>query len=124
MDLNDLIPSNDTIVVELEYKDKKLTNEDGSPMTIEVYLPHTKEYKQARHERQDFYLSKQDERLKSAEMEELGLTFVAQTIKGWNITLKGEKPKFTVKRAVDVFEKLPFIPELILEEVSKVEDFT
>jgi hypothetical protein len=57
-------------------------------------------------------------------MEELGLTFVAQTIKGWNITLKGEKPKFTVKRAVDVFEKLPFIPELILEEVSKVEDFT
>jgi len=41
-DLKDLIPESDTIVVELKFRGEVLTNDDGTPMTIEAYLPHSK----------------------------------------------------------------------------------
>lgn len=123
MDLQDLIPTSDTITIELVFKDKPLTNEDGSPMTVEAYLPHSKVYKETRHKQADFILSKGDSQLKSSEYEDLGYNFIVETTKGWNITLGKEQPKFSKKKAREVFEALPFIPELIREEVEKQEAF-
>lgn len=123
MDLKNLIPESDTVVVELEYKGNKLTNEDGTPMTIEVYLPHAKEYKDTRHRQSDFIISKGEQKLKSAEYEDLGYSFIVDTTKSWNITFDGDQPKFTKKKAREVFEALPFIPELIRKKVDEQEAF-
>lgn len=123
MDLKNLIPESDTVVVELVYKGNTLTNEDGTPMTVEVYLPHTKEYKDTRHRQSDFIISKGEQKLKSAEYEDLGYSFIVDTTKSWNITFDGDQPKFTKKKAREVFEALPFIPELIRKKVDEQEAF-
>lgn len=131
MDLNDLIPSTDTLVVELTYKDKPLLNEDGSPMTIEVYLPHSKTYRNAHHKQKDYYLNRgQEEGYDSAKMEQLGLEFLAETTKTWDITFGEDengnkvKPKFSKKKALEIYDSLQFIPELILSKVNAAEAFT
>lgn len=125
MNLFDLIPASDTVVIELKYKGEVLTNADGSPMTVEVYLPHAKEYREIRHKQADFIISKGEEKLKSSEYEDLGYNFMADTTKGWNITLsEGDQPKFSKKKAREVYEKLPFIVELIRDVVDKQEVFT
>ena len=130
MDLKNLIPASDTVVIELEYKGNALTNEDGTPMTVEVYLPHAKEYKETRHRQSDFIISKGEQKLKSAEYEDLGYSFIVDTTKGWNITFGEDeetkekiKPKFSKKKAREVFEALPFIPELIRKKVDEQEAF-
>lgn len=123
MDLKNLIPASDTVVIELEYKGNALTNEDGTPMTVEVYLPHAKEYKDTRHRQSDFIISKGEQKLKSAEYEDLGYSFIVDTTKGWNITFDGDQPKFSKKKAREVFEALPFIPELIRKKVDEQEAF-
>lgn len=124
MDIFDCIPKDDTITVELFFKDKPLTNADGSVMTIEAYLPHTKEYRSARHEQSDKLIEQKKTQIKSAEAEELGLELVAKTLKGWNITFKGEQPKFSHKRALDLFKEAHFIAEQVEEARAKHEAFT
>lgn len=123
MDLNDLLPKSDTVVVPLVIKEKELMNEDGTPMTVEMYLPHTKEYKAARHAQADVILGKGEEKPKSAEYEEMALEFLAATTKSWNITFGGEQPKFTKKKAKELYEKLPVIPELLRSKVEETEGF-
>ena len=126
MDLNDLYPKQDTIEVVLVYKDKTLTNEDGSKMTVEVYLPHTKVSKQVAYTQQNTLMRKREakEEILAEDWVDLGLERLAGITKSWNITLGGEQPKFSKKKAKEVYEKFEFIPELIQEALEKDEDFT
>lgn len=132
MDLNDLIPKSDTIEVELVYKGKPLLNEDKTPMTIEVYLPHSKVSKQVMYDQQNEYLKRQKEGndFKIEELVERGLDRLVGITKGWNITFGEDeegnkvKPKFTKKKAKEIYEALEFIPECIQRGIETNEDFT
>ena len=124
MDLSKTIPTKDTIVVELEFNGEVLKNDDDTPMTIEVYLPHSKEYRKARHDQADTLIEKKTERLKSAEAEELGVEFLAKTTKAWNITFDGKKPKLTVAKAKEIYSTVLWVGDLILEKVEESKGFT
>lgn len=124
MDLSKTIPTNDTIVVELEFNGEVLKNDDDTPMTIEVYLPHSKEYRAARHSQADILIEKKTERLKSAEAEELGVEFLAKTTKAWDITFDGKKPKLTVAKAKEIYSTVLWVGDLILEKVEEAKGFT
>ena len=123
-DLKSLIPTNNTIVINLLIDDEVIKNDDGTPMTVEVYLPHSKEYRDARHAQADKMIDSRQERLKSAEAEEMTFDFLAKTTKTWDITFDGKKPNFSVAKAKEIYEKLTWIPELILTEVDKSKSFT
>lgn len=126
MFLNDLLPTQDTVVVELKYKGEVLKNEDGSPMTIEVYLPHTDKYRKASHAKANGYFDKErkGETFTSEELEDLGVDFVAQTTKAWNITLsEGNQPKCNLKNVKDFYMKFPSFFKQVREEVDSVEVF-
>ena len=124
MDLSKTIPANNTIVVELEFNGEVLKNDDDTPMTIEVYLPHSKEYRAARHGQADVLIEKKTERIKSAEAEELGIEFLAKTTKSWDITFGGEKPKFSVGKAKEIYYTVPWVGELIAQKVEEAKGFT
>ena len=51
MDLKDLTPNLDDIVVEIKHPatGDVLKNDDGTNMTITILAPHSKEYKKAQH---------------------------------------------------------------------------
>lgn len=124
MDIFDLVPDTDTIIVDLTELKSTLKNEDGTPMTIEVYLPHTKEYRKAKHKQTNTIIKANKTEFESEEMEELGFNLLASIIKDWNITVKGQKPKFTVKKAVEVFDVVVAIPNLIQKKLDEQENFT
>jgi len=124
MDLTNLIPEKETTLVTLKVGDKVLENDDGTPMTIEVYLPHTKVYRAAKHKQTDTLLEKRKDTLKSSEAEALGIELLAETTKAWNITYNKDKPKFSVKKAIEIYDAIPQVPEQIIDEVKAQEGFT
>lgn len=124
MDIFDYVPKDDYLTVKVERDGKVLTNEDGSEMYIEVWLPHSKEFKKVRHEQSDELMEKQKTKLKSAELEELGLELLAKTTKGWNITAGEEAPKFSVKKAKEIYAKAEWIVDLIEEKKAEHIAFT
>lgn len=132
MDLKDLLPKNDTINVELVYNDKLLVNEDGTPMTVEVYLPHTKVSKQIHYAQSNEYLKRQksEDDFTLEELVERGLDRLVGITKGWNITFGEDddgnkvKPKFSKKKAKEIYEALEFIPACIQGAIQDNQDFT
>ena len=124
MDLKKFVPENDTITVTLSFGGEVLKNDDETDMTIELYLPHSKEYRKIRHAQTDKMIESKKERLKAAEAEELGISFLASTTKSWNITYGGEKPKCTQAKAKEVYDYLTWVPELLLDGVEKSKGFT
>ena len=129
MDLKDLTPKSDDIVVEIKHPVSKepLLNDDGSQMTITIFAQHSKDYKKVQRE-----LVK--ERLKNAEktgnkdfdygeMEELAMTLLAKITKSWDITFGGEKPKLTEKKAREIYEEVFWIKDQIDEAAANSLDF-
>lgn len=123
MDLQNTLPEADTLVIEIMFKGEVIKNDDDTPMTVEMYLPHSKEYRKVRHEQADVLIERKADKLKSSEAEELGLDFLAKTTKTWNITYGGNKPKFSVKKAKEIYAALPWLPDFIAEEVEKQKGF-
>lgn len=117
-DLNDLIPDKDTITVEIKFKGEVLKNDDDSPMTVEVYLPHTKEYKKAKHDQADVVINKGKEKFTSAEYEQMGIDLLSKITKSWNITMGGKNPKLTIAKAKEVYEKFPIVGEQVQEALE------
>lgn len=124
MSIYDLVPTSETMTVEITRKGKTQLNTDGTVMSIEVYLPHSKQYKEVRHNQADFLFSKGDEKLKSVEYENLNLEFIVEITKDWNLDGPEGKLKFTKKEAKKLYDLLPFIPKLIRKELDKHEDFS
>jgi hypothetical protein len=129
MDLFDLTPKSDTIVVTLLHPntDEVLTNEDDSPMTVELYAPHSKEYKAAMHEQTNKQLKKtkggrKEIEVRAEELEKAGLDLLVKVTKSWNITYKGEKPG--LDRVEEVYETVFWIKDQIEQGLSETLDFT
>jgi hypothetical protein len=124
MDLIDLTPKSDEIVVTLKHPStgEVLKNDDKSDMTITVYAPHSKEYKKVLHEMTNKRLKKMQSKgnkdITAEELEEVSLDSLAKTTKEWNITFNSEKPKLSLVKAREIYEKVFWIKAQI-EEASE-----
>ena len=124
MDLIDLTPKSDEIVVTLKHPStgEVLKNDDKSDMTITVYAPHSKEYKKVLHEMTNKRLKKMQGKgnkdITAEELEEVSLDSLAKTTKEWNITFNSEKPKLSLVKAREIYEKVFWIKAQI-EEASE-----
>ena len=121
MDLFNLIPTDDTIVVELKHPvtEEVLTNDKGEVMTITVYAPHSSVYKSTMHEQTNKRIQKAAKGKKvpftAEELENTTLELLAKTTKDWSIQLNGKSPKFSVGEAIDLYGKLPWLKQQVLE---------
>jgi len=130
MDLKDLTPSSDTVEVTIVHPTsyEPLTNEDGSPMVITMYAPHSKEYKAALHEQTNRRLkqaqSKKKMEITAEDLEAATIELLAKTTKDWKITFGGVKPKFNVDKAKEIYEEVFWIKDQIEEALGNSLDFT
>jgi hypothetical protein len=124
MDLLDLTPKSDEIVVTLKHPStgEVLKNDDKSDMTITVYAPYSKKYKEVLHEMTNKRLKKMQSKgnkdITAEELEEVSLDSLAKTTKEWNITFNSEKPKLSLVKAREIYEKVFWIKAQI-EEASE-----
>lgn len=129
MDLKDLTPKSDEIVVAIKHPatGEPLKNDDKSEMTITVYAPHSKEYKKVLHEQTNKRLKKMQSKgnkdITAEEIEESTLEGLVKTTKEWNITYGGETPKLTAPKAKEVYEDVFWIRSQIEEAIEDSLDF-
>jgi len=121
-DLKAYTPESDTITVELG-----LENDDGSPMTIEVYAPYSKEYKSFVHQQANSRIKKMQgnrkDYLTAEELEKAQLDLYVSITKDWNITWKGENPKFDKQLARNIYEEIFWVKDKIQEALDDSVDF-
>lgn len=121
MDLLSLIPTDDTIVVELKHPvtEDLLLKDDGKAMTITVYAPHSSTYKAAIHEQTNKRIQKASKGKKisftAEELENTSLELLAKTTKDWSIQLNGKSPKYSVGEAMDLYAKLPWLKQQVMD---------
>jgi len=121
MDLSKLIPTDDTITVSLKHPitDEPLTKDDGKEMTITVYAPHSAQYKAAVHEQTNKRIQKAAKGKKvtftAEDIESATLELLAKTTKEWSIQLNGKSPKFSIDEAADLYAKLPWLKNQVVE---------
>ena len=129
MDLLDLTPKSDDIVVTIKHpaSGEVLKNEDNTDMTVTVYAPHSKEYKKVIHEMTNKRLEKMqakgNNKIKAEEIEEATLETLAKTTKEWNITYGGEVPKLSVAKAKEIYDSVFWIKAQIEEAIESSLDF-
>ena len=131
-DLNDLVPTSDTIDVVLKHPatGEILTNDDdSSEMTITVYAPHTKQYKSAIYKQANSRIKKaggkiEDIEFDLEELEEAGIELFSTVTKSWNITFNGDKPKLTANKAKEIYEKIFWIRPQVEEAIASYTAFT
>lgn len=129
MDLKDLTPKSDTVVVELKHPAtfEPLLNEDDSPMTVTLYAPHTKEHKTV-------LWAVTDERLKNAaksgkievkseDLELQSIESLAKTTKEWNITFDSEQPDLTYEKAKQIYTEVFWVKDQLETALSSYMDF-
>jgi hypothetical protein len=120
-DLFALIPTDDTISVVVKHPvtEEPLLKDDNKEMTITVYAPHSAQYKSAIHEQTNKRIQKASKGKKvtftAEELDNATLELLAKTTKDWNIQLGGKSPKFSVAEAVDLYSKLPWLKQQVLE---------
>jgi hypothetical protein len=120
-DLASMIPTDDTITVELKHPvtEDALVKDDGKPMTITVYAPHSSIYKTQMHEQTNKRIQKAAKGKKvtftAEELENAMLELLAKTTKDWSIQLNGKSPKYSVAEAMDLYAKLPWLKQQVLE---------
>lgn len=127
MDLMDYVPKRDEFVVTLKNTEtgEALLNKDGSEMTMTFYAPHTQEYKGVKYDFADRALKAgKEEQPSYLDLENRIVELLYRTIKSWNITYGGVKPKLTPKKAKEVFEKVEFIRVQVNAALEKEGDFT
>lgn len=129
MDLKDLTPKSDVVVVEIKHpaNGEVLKNDDKSPMTITMFAPHSKEYKKVLHEQTNKRLkqmqSKKSQDITAEDLEEAALEALAKTTKEWNITFGGEQPKLTVAKAKEIYDEVFWIKNQLEGAVADSLDF-
>ena len=129
MDLKDLTPNLDDVIVTIKHPTTGdvLKNDDGTDMTITVLAPHSKEYKKAQHEQISKRLKKaqksKSQDVDYSDIEEATLELLAKVTKAWDITFGGEKPELTVAKAKSIYDEVFWIKNQIEEEVSDSLDF-
>lgn len=115
MDLKDLTPKSEIVEVEIKHPStgKVLQNEDGSNMTICLYLPHAKEHKAAVHKQTNSKLKRVQKTGKvditAEELDDSTYELMADITHSWNITYEGDQPKLTKDTAKKVYQDVFWI---------------
>lgn len=129
MDLLDFKPTIDTIDVKLNHPGTgEPLGDKKSKMTITVYLPHSRVYKDALHEQTNKRIQKAQKKkgmsFTAEDVEFASLELQAKATKDWDILLGGENPKFSVAKAVELYRDFPWIVAQIDEAVEEATSFT
>jgi len=129
MDLQDFLPKSDTITVLLKNKvtDEYIKKDDGTEMSITLYLPHTKEYKAVIHEQTNKRIQRAQKNKKlvftAEEIDNASVEVLAKTTKTWDIQINKKNPKFSVADAMELYQKFSWIKDQLLEEQEAYTDF-
>ena len=129
MDLKDLTPKSDVVVVELKHPAtfEPLLNDDDSPMTITLYAPHTKEHKTVLWAVTDVRLKEAAKtgkiEVKSEDLEQQSIESLAKTTKEWNITFDGGQPDFNYDKAKQIYTEVFWIKDQLDAALSSYMDF-
>jgi len=124
MDLKDLTPNLNDVVVEIKHPStgEVLKNDDGTAMTITILAPHSKEYKKLQHEQISKRLKKaqknKSDDIDYSDIEKATLEVLAKATTAWDITYDGEKPELTVDKAGSLYEEVFWIRNQIEEVVT------
>lgn len=128
MDLNDFLPSTDEVHVELVNPKTK----EPMGMSITLYATHTEEFKDVQYRYIDAAIARnskarkegKDEYIPSAKDTDANrVNQLAEITKVWDITLEGKKPKLSVDKAKEVYNKFPFIRMQLEKALEDSEDF-
>lgn len=95
-----------------------LMNADGTEMTVTVYGPYSKRYKQVAHAQQNRRLQRAQRtggrvNLTAEEIEASALDLLVKCVSDWNITVGGEKPECTEAKVREIFEAVPWLKEQV-----------
>ena len=129
MDLNSLVPTTDTITVILKHPitDDVLFKDDGTEQSITIYAPHSKEYKTVVHDAVNKRIQKAQKKklttYTAEEIEDASIESLAKTTKEWDIQLGGKTPKFSVVEASDLYRKLPWLKDQLIEAQEDYNSF-
>lgn len=121
MDLSTFIPSSDTVIVTLKHpvSGETLTKDDGTPMTVTAYAPHSKEYKAVVHALANKRIQKAQKTKKmlltAEEIEQSALEMLVETTKDFDLQMGGKPVKFSTESATDVYQKFPWIKDQVAE---------
>lgn len=130
MDLKDLTPKSDVVVVTLKHPSTldTLVNADDTPMTITMYAPHTREHKTVIWAITDARLkvaaSTGKIEIKSEDLESQAIESLVKTTKDWNITFDGEQPPFSKDKAKQVYTEVFWIKDQVEVYLSNYMDFS
>jgi len=130
MDLKDLTPNLDDLVVEIKHPSTgdNLLNDDGTNMTIIVFAPHSKEYKKVQHEQINKRLRKAQKNktqdIDYSDIEESTIDLLSKVTKSWSVTFDKEMPKLSVAKAKEVYTDVFWLRDQIEEVVGSSMDFT
>lgn len=124
MDLNDFLPTTDEVVVELKHPKTK----EPIGMSVTLYATHTKEFKEAQYKLIDTALAKRakvkEDYIPSAkETDENRILQLAEITKSWDIKQDGKPVKLSVEKAVEIYNKLPFVRSQLETALEEFEDF-
>lgn len=131
MDISDFIPKTDTVDIEIVNPmdmDQVLTNKDGSPMVITMYLPHSKVYKEVRHDQTNKRIRKAQKKgnnITAEDIEEETLDLLVRTTASWNISYKEKQYKdFDTQVAKEIYREAYWISDQLFKGVEEAEVFT
>jgi len=131
MDLANLTPESELIEILLYHPvtfDPLMNEGEQSEMSVTVYAPHSKKYKELFNERANKRLQVMQRTKKNQvtveELEKDAVDLLSRIIKEWDITYDGEKPVLSVVKAKEVFEALPWLRLQIEEAIEETLDFT
>lgn len=127
MDLKALTPSSDTIKVNILHPvtNEPFLNDDQTPMWIEVYAPHTKNYKSGiyRQASARMKVGKVEDEIDFETLDTASIEFLASITKGWSVTFGGEMPELTPAKAQEVYSEIFWLKSQVEQEINNFEVF-
>lgn len=130
MDLMNLKPTSDTVVVQLLHPNtgEAIDNDDGSAMTVTVYASHSKEHKAVLHEQTNKRIKMMSggkvKEFTSEDIEEATLSLLSKITAEWDITYNGKKPALTVAIAKELYNDVFWIKDQVEGSLAEALDFT
>jgi hypothetical protein len=131
MDIFDLTPQKDTVIVELtDPRDDSPLVHNKKKMFIERYLPHTEEYKKAQYKKTQKYLKmaqKQgntDVDIDLYEAETDRVDVMAETTVSWQLYYGGEWIEFSPEKAKEIYTKAYWIVDQLQQGENSTDVFT
>jgi hypothetical protein len=128
MDLSNFIPKSDIGTFEIRHPitGEILAKDDGTEMSVTVYLPHSKEYKAVVHEQNNKRIARAQKGktvYTSEDLDEAVSELLVKTTKDWNIQLDGESVPFSQEKAREIYAKLPWVKAQVMQQQDDLTNF-